>query len=57
VGKETKMELVDSMDCQEGNRDIPYYQVGRDEQMRLSENIINSEVSLDQQVQLTKRRI
>jgi hypothetical protein len=28
--------------------------VGRDEQMRLSESLINSEVSLDQQVQLTK---
>jgi hypothetical protein len=28
--------------------------VGRDKQMRLSEGLINSEVSLDQQMQLTE---
>jgi hypothetical protein len=54
------------MVCQEGSRDIPYCQVGRDEQvnfdqpeelteqMRLSEGLINSEMSLDQHVQLTE---
>jgi hypothetical protein len=50
VGKGTEMGLVDSIDYQEGNREIPYCQVGRDEQMRLSESLINSEVILDQQM-------
>jgi hypothetical protein len=54
VGKETEMELVDSMDFQEGSGDIPYCQVGRDDQMRLSEGLINSEMNLDQQMQLTE---
>jgi hypothetical protein len=49
-----KMGSVDLIVCQEGSREIPYCQVGRDEQMRLSEGLINSEVSLDQQMQLTK---
>jgi hypothetical protein len=61
-----KMGLVDLIVFQEGSRDIPYFQVGRDEnmnldqpgelteQMRLPEGLINSEMNLDQQVQLTK---
>jgi hypothetical protein len=65
--------LRDLEDCQEGSRSIPYCQVGRDEQMRLSEGLMNSEVSqnqpeelteqvssevdLDQQVQLTEMKI
>jgi hypothetical protein len=44
VGKGTEMGSVDSIDCQEGSREIPYCQVGRDEQMRLSEGLINSEM-------------
>jgi hypothetical protein len=44
--------LWDLIDYLEGSRKIPYCQVGRDEQMRLSESLINSEVSLDQQMQL-----
>jgi hypothetical protein len=52
-----KMESVDLIICQEGSRDIPYCQVGRDEQVsfdqpeELIENM-SSEMSLDQQVQL-----
>jgi hypothetical protein len=61
-----KMGSVDLIVCQEGSRDIPYFQVGRGEQvnldqpekltekMRLSEGLINSEMNLDQHVQLTK---
>jgi hypothetical protein len=52
VGMITEMGSVDSIDCQEGSRKIPYCQVGRDEQMRLSEGLIKSNVSLDQQMQL-----
>jgi hypothetical protein len=54
VGKGTKMGSVDSIDCQEGSRKIPIFQVGRDEQMRLSEGLINSEVSLNQPEELTE---
>ena len=61
-----KMGSVDLIVCQESSRGIPYCQVGRDEQvsfdqpeelieqMRLSEGLINSEMSLDQHVQLTE---
>jgi hypothetical protein len=49
-----KMGSVDLIVCQEGNKEIPYCQVGRDKQVRLCESLMNSEVSLDQQVQLTK---
>jgi hypothetical protein len=61
-----KMGSVDLIVCQGSSGSIPYFQVGRDEQvnldqpeeltehMRLSEGLINSEVSLDQHVQLTK---
>jgi hypothetical protein len=52
VGKGTKMGSVDSIDCQEGSRKIPYFQVGRDDQMRLSEGLTNSEVRMNQQMQL-----
>jgi hypothetical protein len=48
------MGSVDSIDCQEGSRKIPICQVGRDEQMRLSEGLINSEVSLNQPEELTE---
>jgi hypothetical protein len=59
-----KMGSADLIVCQEGNRDIPYFQVGKDEQvnfdqpeelteqMRLSKGLINLEIDLDQQVQL-----
>jgi hypothetical protein len=61
-----KMGSVDLIVCQESSGSIPYCQVGRDEQvnfdqpeelteqMRLSEGLINSEMSLDQHVQLTE---
>jgi hypothetical protein len=48
-----KMGSVDLIVCQESSGSIPYCQVGRDEQMRLSVGLMNSEVSWDQQVQLT----
>jgi hypothetical protein len=43
-----KMGSIDLIVCQGSNMEIPYFQVGRDEQMRLSEGLINSEVSLNQ---------
>jgi hypothetical protein len=61
-----KVGSIDLIVCQEGSKNIPYFQVGRDEQinldqpkkliekMRLSEGLINLEVEKDQQVQLTK---
>ena len=62
-----KMGSVDLMIYQGSSRgSIPYFQVGRDgqmnldqpeeltEQMRLSDSLINSKVSLDQQMQLTE---
>ena len=45
----------DLMDCQEGSRKITIFQVGRDKQMRLSEGLINLEVSLNQPEELTKK--
>jgi hypothetical protein len=48
------MGSVDLIVCQEGSRKIPYFQVGRDKQVRLCESLMNSEVSLDQQMQLTE---
>jgi hypothetical protein len=57
VGKGIEMQLVDSMDYQEDNRKIPYFQVGRDEQVswnqpeELTEQM-SSELDLDQQMQL-----
>jgi ethanolamine utilization protein EutP (predicted NTPase) len=61
-----KMGSVDLIVCQERNRDIPYCQVGMDEQMnldqpeelteqmRLYDSLINSEMEMDQQVHLTE---
>jgi hypothetical protein len=40
-----KMGSVDLIVCQESSGSIPYYQVGRDEKMRLSVGLMNSEVS------------
>jgi hypothetical protein len=39
----------------EGSEQIPYCQVGRDEQMRLFECLINSEVSLNQPEEMTEK--
>jgi hypothetical protein len=50
-----KMGSVDLMVCQGSSRSIPYCQVGRDEQMRLSEGLINSEVSWNQPEELTEQ--
>jgi hypothetical protein len=49
-----KMGSVDLIVCQGSSREIPYFQVGRDKQMRLSEGLINSEVSLNQPEELTE---
>jgi hypothetical protein len=48
VGKRTDLIVY-----REGSEWIPCCEVGRDEQKRLYEGLINSEVSLDQQMQLT----
>jgi len=52
-----KMGSVDLMVCQGSNNNIPYCQVGRDEQMRLSVGLINSEISWIQPGQLTEQVI
>jgi hypothetical protein len=49
-----KMGLVDIIVCQESSESIPYFQVGRDEQMRLSVGLINSKVSWNQPGELTE---
>ena len=49
-----KMGSVDLIVYQESSRSIPYCQMGRDEQIRLSERLINLEMSLDQPEELTK---
>jgi hypothetical protein len=61
-----KMGSVDLMVCQGSSGSIPYFQVGRDEQMnlvrpeklteqmRLFEGLINSEMERDHQLQLKK---
>jgi hypothetical protein len=43
--------LEDLIDCQVGRweKEIPYFQVGKGEQMRLSESLMNSGMSSDQQ--------
>jgi hypothetical protein len=63
-----KMGSVDIIVCQESIESIPYFHVGRDEkvswnepeelteQMRLSEGLVNSEMSLDQHVSLTEEK-
>jgi hypothetical protein len=50
-----KTGSVDLIVCQEGSESIPYCQVGRDEQMRLSVGLINSEVSWNQPGELTEQ--
>ena len=54
-----KMGSVDLIICQEGSKQIPYCQVGRDEQVSFDQpeemiEQMSSEMILDQQVQLTK---
>jgi hypothetical protein len=49
-----KMGSVDLIVCQGSSREIPYCQMGKDKQMRLSEGIINSKVSLNQPEELTE---
>jgi hypothetical protein len=48
------MGSVDLIVCRGSSRSIPYCQVGRDENMGLSESLINSEMDLDQHMQLTE---
>jgi hypothetical protein len=48
------MGSVDSIDCQEGSREIPIFQVSRDKQMRLFESLINSGASSNQPEELTE---
>jgi hypothetical protein len=38
----------DLIDCQEGREEIPYCQVGKGEQLRLSGSLMNSRMNLDQ---------
>jgi hypothetical protein len=47
------MGSLDLMDCQVGNRKFPNCQVGKGKEMRLSESLMNSEESSDQQGVLT----
>jgi hypothetical protein len=47
--------LEDLIDCQVSREEIPYFQVGKGEKMRLSKSLMNSEVSLDQQEELTEK--
>ena len=49
-----KMGSFDLIIYQKGSEQIPYFQLGRDEQMRLSDGLINSEMDLDQQMQMTE---
>jgi hypothetical protein len=51
VGNE--MGSLDLIVCQVGNRKFPNFQVGRGKEMRLSEGLMNSEESSDQQGVLT----
>jgi hypothetical protein len=51
VGNE--MGSLDLIDCQVGSRKFPNCQVGRGKEMRLSESLMNSEESSDQQGVLT----
>jgi hypothetical protein len=46
--------LWDIEDDQEGSGSISYFQVGRDEKMRLSEGLMNSEVSQNQPEEMTE---
>ena len=47
--------LRDLMDCQEANRKIPICQVGMGIEMRLSESLMDSKVSLNQPKELTEK--
>jgi hypothetical protein len=49
--------LEDLIDYQEGKAEIPDFQVGKGEEMRLSDSLMNSEVSLDQQGVLMRGKI
>jgi hypothetical protein len=48
------MRSEDLIDCQEAEKKSHICQVGKGEQMRLSESLMNSEVSSDQQEELTE---
>jgi hypothetical protein len=48
-----EMGSKDLIDCQEGSRKFPIFQVGRGTEVRLSESLMNSEVSSDQREELT----
>jgi hypothetical protein len=48
------MRSVDLIDCQEGRREIPYFQVGKEEERRLSESLMNSVESSYQQGELVE---
>jgi hypothetical protein len=48
-----KMGSVDLIVCQESRGSIPYFQVDRDEKMRLSVGLMNSEMSWNQPEELT----
>jgi hypothetical protein len=50
-----KMGSVDLIFCQESSESIPYCQVGRDEQMRLSVGLMNSKVSWNHPEELTEQ--
>jgi hypothetical protein len=47
--------LEDLIDCQVGRAEIPYFQVGKGEKMRLPESLMNSGMSLDQREELTEK--
>jgi hypothetical protein len=47
--------LEDLIDCQEGREEIPNFQVGKGSEMRLVDNLMNSEVSSYQQGELMER--
>jgi hypothetical protein len=49
------MGSVDLIVCQDSSGSIPYCQVGRDEQMRLSVGLINLEVSWNQPREMTEK--
>jgi hypothetical protein len=46
-GVMVEMGSIDLIDFQVGNKKIPYCQVGKGEQMRLTESLMNSGMSLD----------
>jgi hypothetical protein len=55
VGNEVR-SIEDFIDCQEGNNENSYFQVGKGSKMRLSESLNNSEESSYQQGMLTSGR-